>query len=52
MPCGTPVHGSMRHSEGRLTHDELRELESLVRRNLQISELKAEAQKCLDPHSA
>lgn len=40
-----------RHSEGQLTNDKLRELELLVRRNLQVSELKAEAQKCLNAQS-
>ena len=32
-----------RHSEGRLSANELRELEPLVRRHLQISVLRAEA---------
>jgi hypothetical protein len=39
------------HCEGRLTATQLRELESLVRRNFQISVLKAEAQKCLHQRS-
>jgi hypothetical protein len=37
-----------RHSEGRLSPDELRELESLVRRNRQISVLRAKARECLN----